>query len=418
VTTVAPGHHPVITGLGIVSPIGTGTEAFWSSALAGCSGIDWSSDPEVSELPHPCRIVARVRDFHPNDWMGGMHGRMAGRFSHFAVAATRMALDDSGLKSDSIESAHIKVAFGSSICGLADLHESSFTSFLRGGKILPWTMLEFPVHAATSHVGAEAGALGQPTSFATACCAGLDAIGWAADQIRGGSARVVLASASDAPLSPHTLMTFYAARTLSEWRGPPAEASRPFDLKRSGLVLGEGAATLIIEDEEYADARGAKRYATILGFGSASEGGELRTVDESGGFAARAMTMAIREAGLEPSAIDYVCAHGNSMVSYDAAETAALKRVFGDAARNTPVSSIKSMCGHALGAAGAMQALTGCLVLRDGIAPPTINYRYPDPSCDLDYIPNAARRIRARHVLIHSHSIGGTHLAMVLGKPL
>jgi 3-oxoacyl-[acyl-carrier-protein] synthase II len=411
-------RRPVITGLGIVSPIGIGTETFWQSALAGRSGLGWLSDPSAAELPAPCRIVGEVRDFCANDWMGGMYGKMAGRFSHFAVATTRMALEDSRLNSDGMPRQRIKVAFGSSICGLMDLHESSFASFLRGGKILPWSMPEFSVHAATSHVTAEAGALGQPSSFATACCAGLDAIGWAADQIRSGSALAVIAGASDAPLSPHILMTFHAAHTLSEWHGPPVEASRPFDRKRSGLVLAEGAATLVIEDDAYARARGAKRYATILGFGSASEGGELRTVEESGEAAARAMAMAIHNSSLDPSSIDYVCAHGNAMVNYDAAETAALKLALGTRARNTPVSSIKSMCGHALGAAGAMQAVTACLVIRDGFAPPTINYKYPDAACDLDYVPNTARRIRARHVLIHSHSLGGTHLALVLGPPL
>jgi 3-oxoacyl-(acyl-carrier-protein) synthase len=201
------------------------------------------------------------------------------------------------------------------------------------------------------------------------------------------------------------------------WDGPPEQASRPFDAQRSGLVLAEGAATLLVEDRTSANARGVQPYATILGFASTSEGGELRAVEETGEAAARAMSIAICQAGLTPHDIDYICAHGNSMLNYDAAETAAIKRAFGGHAANVPVSSIKSMCGHALAAAGAMQVLTACLVLRDGIAPPTINYQYPDPTCDLDYIPNVSRRIRARNILVHSHSIGGTHMAIVLGAP-
>jgi 3-oxoacyl-[acyl-carrier-protein] synthase II len=410
-------RQPVITGLGIVSPIGTGIDAFWKNALAGRSGLGWFMDPDRSTLPVPCQIVGAVRDFRANDWMGGMVGRMAGRFSHFAVAATRMAMQDSRFDRSAIPSDRIKVALGSSMGALADTFEQSFTRFLLGEQIQPWTMLEYPVHAATSHVSAESGASGHPASFSTACCAGLDAVAWASEQIRNGSAHAVIATAADTPLSKHTLLTFHATGALSMWDGPPEQASRPFDARRSGLVLAEGAATLLIEDQHSANARGASPYATILGFASISEGGELRAVDENGEAAARAMSLAISQAGLTPHDIDYICAHGNSMLNYDAAETAAIKRVFGKHSANVPVSSIKSMCGHALSAAGAMQVVTACLVLRDGIAPPTINYQYPDPVCDLDYIPNVSRRVRARNILVHSHSIGGTHMAIVVGSP-
>jgi 3-oxoacyl-[acyl-carrier-protein] synthase II len=349
--------------------------------------------------------------------MGGMHGRMAGRFTHLAVAATKMAIDDAQFKSSGTPPERIKVSFGSAINALQDIFETSFTAYLRRDIIQPWLMPEFPVHAATSHISAETGARGHPASFASACCAGLDAIGWAARQISEASADAVIAGASDAPLSKHILLTFHASGTLSTWTGAPEQASRPFDADRCGLVLAEGAATVILEEEIAARSRGARCYARILGFGSASEGGELRTVEASGQAAARAMTMAIHNSDLEPEDIDYFCAHGNSMVNYDAAETAALKLALGAHARNIPISSIKSMCGHALGAAGAIQTVATCLALRDSIVFPTINYERPDPRCDLDYVPSIARRARIRHAMVHTHSIGGTHLALILGAP-
>jgi 3-oxoacyl-[acyl-carrier-protein] synthase II len=408
-------RQAVITGLGIVSPIGIGTETFWANAIAGKPGVGHATLFDTSNLPRPCQVVGEVKDFDTKDWIGGIAGRMAARFSQFAVAASKMAVREGGLDEDRIPSKQVKVSFGSSMNGVVDINEPTFSAFQRGEKIVPWALLEFPVHAATSHVSAEAGALGHPTSFATACCAGLDAVGWAADQVVLGKATAAIAGATDTPLSPYVLNIFHAANTLATWEGPPEQASRPFDRRRSGLVLAEGAAAITIEEEASASMHGLPMYARILGFGTASEGGELRTVDESGQAAAAAMSMAIHNAGLAPGDIDYVCAHGNSMVNYDLAETAAIKLAFGRQAYNLAISSIKSFCGHALGAAAAMQIVATCLVLRHGIVPPTINLNDPDPQCDLDYVPNVARRARVRHALVHSHSIGGTHMVLILG---
>jgi len=405
----------VITGLGIVSPIGVGVRQFWQSAIEGRSGIRELTRSDGWSLSPECRIAGEISDFNADDWMGGMFGRMAGRFSHFAVASSRMALTESRLDRGEIPPDRIMVSFGSSMSGLVDIQEKTFSAYLRGEKVLPWTMLEFPVHAATSHVTAEIGARGHTASFATGCCAGLDALGWSVDQVRKGAATAVLSGATDAPLSEYSLTAFHASGALARWSGLPANASRPFDRRRSGFVLAEGAAAVVVEDEAVARARGVHMYARVLGFASTSEGGELRAVDERGEATAKAMRMAIERAGLVPKDIDYICAHGNSMINYDAAETAAIKSVFGKGAWSVPVSSIKSMCGHALGAAGTMQVVTACLVLRDGIAPPTINYEERDAACDLDYVPNVCRRIRARTVLVHSHSIGGTHMVVVLG---
>lgn len=407
-------RRAVITGLGIVSPIGTGIDAFWQSALNGRSGIGTITQFDTSRLPPDHRIAGEVHDFDATDWMGGMFGRMAGRFSHFAVAASRMAYRDARLDEWHLEPHSMRVAMGSTMSGLVHTHEPVFSAFLRGDRVVPWTILEYPVHAATSHVTAEVGALGHTASFATGCCAGIDAIAWATEQVQHRNAAVAIAGGVDTPLSEFSLKAFHASGALSRWDGPIAKASRPFDKLRSGFVLGEGAAAVVIEDENLALQRGARIYAHIAGFGSSSEGGELRTVDEEGKAAACAMSAAIADAGLSPSQIDYVCAHGNSMVNYDAAETAALKLTLGSHAWNVPISSIKSMCGHALGAAGPMQLVTACLAIRDGIVPPTINYEHPDPVCDLDYVPNLARRVRVRNVLMHVHSIGGTHMALTV----
>ncbi|PYN40568.1 MAG: hypothetical protein DMD95_21460 [Candidatus Rokuibacteriota bacterium] len=259
--------------------------------------------------------------------------------------------------------------------------------------------------------------MGQTTTFATACAAGLDAVGWAADQIREGRATAVIAGATETPLSEFMIKVFHSAGVLSKWPGPPEEASRPFDMWRSGLVLAEGAAMLTLESEEHARARNASVYARILGVASANEGAHLRKVDETGESVANAIENALRVADLAPNDIDFICAHGNSMQDYDAAETAGIKRVFGSHAWNVPISSTKAMCGQALAASSAMQVVVACLALKNQVVPPTINYETRDPRCDLDYVPNVLRVARVRTVLIHAHSLGGAHLAMIIGAP-
>ncbi len=407
-------RQPVITGLGIVSPIGIGAEKFWEAALAGRSGIGRPTLFDASKLPPECRMVGEVPGFDPKIWMPNLTYRTAGRFSQFAVAAAEMARSDSRLNSTDIPGERVKVAIGTSANGLADIHQPNFERFTQGRDIKPWASIEFPAHAATNHVATAGTIHGQTMTFATACVAGLDAIAWAADEIRRGNATAVVAGATEAPLSECTIAACQAAGVLSSWAGPPEEASRPFDQLRSGLVLAEGAAAVIVEEEEHARARGAPIYARVLGQGGASDGGNLRKIDESGASIARSMTFAMQNAELLPRDIDYICAHGNSMIDYDAAETAGIKRAFGKNAWNIPVSSLKSMCGQALAASSAIQVVAACLAIRDGIVPPTINYRVSDPACDLDYVPNVSRQGRLRNVLIHSQSIGGSHSVLIV----
>ena len=410
-------HQPVITGLGIVSPIGVGVDKFWAAAKAGKSGIRTPTLFDASKLPIDCRMVGEVPHFDPLDWMPARVARMAGRFSHFAVAAAKMARTDSGLDATNVLPERLKVAVGTSLSGETDVAQSNFLSFLGGSDIWPWAALEYPGHAATSHVAIDAKALGQTTTFATACAAGLDAIGWAAEEVKRGNADAALAGATETPLSEFIMMVFHSVGVLSKWQGPPEEASRPFDLWRSGLVLAEGAAVVSIEGEADARARGVPIYARILSIASANEGAHLRKVDETGEAVSRALEAAIRRADLSPGDVDFICAHGNSMQDYDTAETAGIKRVFGKHAWNIPVSSTKSMCGQALAASSAMQVIVSCLALKNQVVPPTINYCVPDPQCDLDYVPNVARTARVRTVLIHAHSLGGAHVAMILGAP-
>ncbi len=410
-------RQPVITGLGIVSPIGIGVDKFWVAALAGRSGISAPTIFDGSKLSPECRAVGEVQGFNPLDWMSPQTARIAARFSQFGIAAARMARVDSGLDVAGIPPEDLKVSVGNSMNGYVDLGESTFAALSRSRPVSPWMTNEYPAHAATSHIAIDVGAHAQTMTFSTACAAGLDAIGWAQTEVRRGHARAAIAGGTETPLSAYSLTFFHAAGVLSKWHGPPEEASRPFDQWRSGLVLAEGAAMVVIEDEEFARARGAPIYARILSFASASEGAHLRKVDESGETAARAITMALNQAGLDAKDIDFICAHGNSMPDYDAAETAGIRRALRAHAWNIPVSSLKSMCGQALAASSAMQVVSSCLTMRDNIVPPTINYKVPDPKCDLDYVPNVARVTRVRNTLIHAHSLGGSHVAMILGAP-
>jgi len=410
-------RQPVITGLGIVSPIGVGVETFWAAAKAGKSGIRTPTSFDSSKLPNDCKIVGEVPEFNPLDWMPARVARTAGRFSQFALAAAKMARTDSGLDTAHIDPEQVKVSIGTSMNGQVDLGESTFAAFLRGKDVLPWTTNEYPAHAATSHIAIDAHAHGQTTTFSTACAAGLDAIGWGAEEVRRGQAKAVIAGGTETPLSAYSLTLFHSVGVLSKWQGPPEEGSRPFELYRSGLVLAEGAAVVVVEDEETARTRGASIYARVLSFASTSEGAHLRKVDETGEAVAGAMTLALTRAELAPTDVDFICAHGNSMRDYDLAETAGIKRVFGKHAWNMPVSSLKSMCGQALAAGSAMQVVNTCLTLRDQIVSPTINYEIRDPTCDLDYVPNRARPARVRVALVHAHSLGGSHVAMILATP-
>jgi 3-oxoacyl-[acyl-carrier-protein] synthase II len=303
--------------------------------------------------------------------------------------------------------------------GAGDVYDTARTAFDKDGvKGIPiMSGIEFAAHAPVSHVSAELGIRGQAMTIASACSTGLDAIQWGFDQIQKDQADVVFAGSTEAPISEFCFATLCALGALSTFNDPPLRASRPYDRRRDGLVLGEGAAICVLEKLEHARDRGAHIYAEVLGHGTGNEGGFGNKMNAAELALTEAIVSALANSNLSPTDIDYVNAHGNSLPDYDLIETRALRLAFGQAAYCIPTSSIKSMIGHAMGAASAFQIAASCLTLEHSTIPPTINYEVPDPECDLDYVPNVARTSRVRTVLINAHAMGGTHSVLVLRKP-
>ncbi len=405
----------VITGLGVVAPNGIGKDAFWQNLIAGKSAVDYirAFDPS----PYPCKIAAEVRDFNAEDFMHPKKAKVMARFSQFGVAATRLALEDSGLRLTSELAAHTAITYGTSVNGGGDVAaegmQALLTTGLRGMK--PWSALEYPPHAVSSYIAIEFQITGPAISVSSNCCTGIDAINVGASFIRTGRATVAIAGGSDAPIFPLSFGAFCALGALSKRSDNPAKASRPYDLMRDGIVLSEGGATIVLEDAEHAQARGARIYGEVLGYGSASEAIGMRKGDLDGRTMAAAISKAIINAGFTSRDIDHVNAHGSSLPDYDICDTNALKRALGEHAHRIPIVSIKSMIGQPVSAAGSIQAAAACLSITHQVVPPTINQEFPDPRCDLDYVPNTARVARVRNVLINGHSFGGSVSALVIG---
>ena len=407
----------VVTGLGVVAPNGIGKETFWRNLIAGKSAIDYITafDP----TPYPCHVAGEIRDFDPKDFMHARRTKHRGRFSQFAVAAAKLALSDCGIDLGGEQQRRVVACLGTSMNGSGDVYEAARVAYDRDGmKGIPMMSgIEFAAHAPVSHISSELGIRGQGMTVASACATGLDAIQWGVDQIHEDRADVVFAGSTEAPISEFCFATLCALGALSKFDDPPLKASRPYDRRRDGLVLGEGAAICVLEELEHAIDRGAKVYAEVLGFGTGNEGGFGTKINAAELALTEAITTALATARKSPSDIDYINAHGNSLPDYDLIETRAFRAALGRAAYSVPTSSIKSMIGHAMGAASAFQVISSCLTLEHSVIPPTINYEVPDPECDLDYVPNHARASRARTVLINAHAMGGTHSVLILGKP-
>lgn len=407
----------VVTGLGVVAPNGIGKETFWRNLIAGKSAIDYITafDP----TPYPCHVAGEIRDFDPKDFMHARRTKHRGRFSQLAVAAAKLALSDCGIDLGGEQQRRVVACLGTSMNGSGDVYEAARVAYDRDGmKGIPMMSgIEFAAHAPVSHISSELGIRGQGMTVASACATGLDAIQWGVDQIHEDRADVVFAGSTEAPISEFCFATLCALGALSKFDDPPLKASRPYDRRRDGLVLGEGAAICVLEELEHAIDRGAKVYAEVLGFGTGNEGGFGTKINAAELALTEAITTALASARKNPSDIDYINAHGNSLPDYDLVETRAFRAALGRAAYSVPTSSIKSMIGHAMGAASAFQVISSCLTLEHSVIPPTINYEVPDPECDLDYVPNHARASRARTVLINAHAMGGTHSVLILGKP-
>ncbi len=407
----------VITGLGVVAPNGIGKDAFWDNLIAGKSAIDYITAFDASR--YPCRVAAEVKDFNPVDFMHVRRTKHRGRFSQFAVASAKLALKDAELDLEREVPERLVACLGNAMNGSGDVYEIARVGFDKSGVdgIPLMSGIEFAAHAAVSHVSAELGIRGQAMTIASACSTGLDAVQWGCSQIQADAADIVFAGSTEAPISEFCFATLVALGAISKFNDPPHRASRPYELRRDGLVLGEGSSTCILEDLDHAMARGAHVYAEVLGFGSGNEGGYGGKMNASELALKDAIIVALKASSRTPQTIDYINAHGNSLPDYDLIETRAFRETLGANAYSIPVSSIKSMIGHAMGAAASFQVAATCMTLEHGIVPPTINYETPDPECDLDYVPNEARVSRVRTALINAHAMGGTHSVLILGLP-
>ena len=407
----------VITGLGVIAPNGIGKEQFWDSLINGKSAVDFIKAFDAS--PYPCKVAAEVRGFYPREFVSVRSVKTAARFSQFALAATRLALTDSKLSIGSSLASETAICYGTSVSGSEVAEEASRSLWgPHKSDVKPWAALEYPSHAASSYIAIEFGITGPALSVSSNCCTGIDAIHTAASYIANGKVKVAIAGGSDAPLFPLPFAAFCALGALSARTDEPRKASRPYDLMRDGIVLGEGAATIVLEDLEVALDRGANIYAEVLGHAAASEAMGMRKGDLEGAIMASTLAAAVADAHLSPSDIDHINAHGSSLPDYDVCDTNGFKKALGTHAYSIPVTSIKSMIGQPVSAAGAFQIASACLSISNQMVPPTINQEVRDPKCDLDYVPNRARNARVRNVLVNGHSFGGSVAALVIGRPV
>ena len=405
----------VVTGLGVVSPLGIGTEPTWQGLIEGRSGIGRITKFDASD--YPAQIAGEVHGFDPGAWIDKKEVKKSDTFIHYAVAAAQMAANDAGFESAKEDPDRVGVVIGSGIGGLPLIEEMHKKLIERGpSRISPFFIPGLIVNLAAGHISIRFGARGPSSAPATACATGAHAIGDAAKIIRHDEADVMFAGGSEAVITSLAVGGFSAMRALSTRNDEPQRASRPWDLERDGFVMGEGAGVLILEEREHAIARGAKIYCEITGYGMTSDAFHITSPAEDGGGMARVMVRALKDAGLQPTDIGYINAHGTSTPVGDKTETIAIKTVFGDYAYKLPVSSTKSMTGHLLGAAGGLESAIAALVVERGILPPTINYENPDPECDLDYVPNTAREKKVRHVLSNSFGFGGTNATLIFSK--
>jgi 3-oxoacyl-[acyl-carrier-protein] synthase II len=405
----------VVTGLGVVSPLGTGVDENWEALCAGRSGIGRIKKFDASAFP--CQIAGEVKGFRSQDFMDKQQIRRFDIFIHYAVASARMAMEDSGLKIDESNGSLVGCITGSGLGGLEMLEHFHSILLERGPqRISPFFIPGMIANMAPGQIAIEFGAKGPNLSIETACAASSHAIGESFRMIREGIADAMITGGSEAVVTPLALGGFCSMRALSTRNDEPEKASRPFDLDRDGFVMGEGAGMLVLEEMDHALERGAKIYAEIVGYGMSADAYHISAPHPEGEGAINCMNMAIRYAGLEPGDVDYINAHGTSTKLNDLSETKAIKAVFNEHAYKLAVSSTKSMTGHLLGGAGGMEAVYCVLALERGIIPPTVNYETPDPECDLDYVPNVARKADIKVVMSNSFGFGGTNASLLFSS--
>lgn len=405
----------VITGVGVITGLGHDVDTFWSGLIEGRSGVGPVDLIDVTEFK--VRFAGQVRDFHPEQLFGPKESRHLDRFVQFALAAGDQAVKDSGIDFGTLPSHRCGVILGSGIGGLNEFEAQHKTFIERGpSRISPFTIPKLMVNAGSGHLSIRYGLTGPVSAIATACASAANAIGDAYRMIKSGLTDVMITGGSEAALTNMGMGGFAAMRALSTRNDAPEKASRPFDCDRDGFVLSEGAGVLVLEDAELAVKRNAPIYAEILGYGMSADGTHITAPDEHGRGAARAMSCALTDAQLAPEVIDYVNAHGTSTSLGDLAETRAMKTVFGDHARKLQISSTKSQLGHLLGASGGVEAIVCALAMRHDMLPPTINLEKPDPECDLDFIPNVARKSRIGYAMSNSFGFGGHNASLIFGR--
>ena len=401
--------------MGIIAPNGIGVNNFWDSLIHGRSGLKKISYFDASS--YPSQVAGEIRDFDPLKYVPPKSARRMDRFAQFAVATTQMALDDAKITAEERKSDRIGIALGSALGGVPS-GEEQHSIFIEKGlkRVDPLLAIKIFPGGATGQVSIEFGICGHSNSIGGACAAGTDNVGYGFYAIKNNLSDIMIAGGAEAPIVPLTFGAFCLIKALSERNGDPTKASRPFDKERDGFVMSEGAGTLILEDLEHALKRGAPIYAEILGYGTTNDSYHMAQPLPTGKQAKKAIELAIQEARIDRTEIDHINAHGSSTPLNDKIETKIIKEVFGEHAYNIPITAIKSMTGHALGAAGAIELIASVLTIKNQFIPPTINYEFPDPECDLDYVPNKGRKAPVNTVLKNSFGFGGKNSSIIIRK--
>lgn len=405
----------VVTGLGCITPIGTGLKAFWDALLAGKSGIDYISRFDTTD--YPTKIAAEVRDFAPESFIDKKEAKKMDRFTQFAVAASLIAVEDAQLKLEAVDAERFGVVLGSGIGGIETLEDQHSKLMEKGAKrVSPFFIPMMISNLGAGYVSIALGAKGPNTTVVTACASSTNAIGEAFKIIQRGDADLMITGGMEASITPLSIAGFCSMKAMSTHNEEPQKASRPFDANRDGFVMGEGSGILLLEELDHAIKRGAKIYAELVGYGMSADAHHITAPSPDGEGAARSMINALKDADINYEAIDYINAHGTSTPYNDKFETMAIKSVFKEHAGKLAVSSTKSMTGHLLGAAGGIEAIACIMAIREGKLPPTINLETPDPELDLDYVPNKYRERNVDFALSNSLGFGGHNATIIFKK--
>lgn len=408
-------HRVVITGMGVISPVGIGVLKFWESLTNGISGVDYVTAFDTSNFE--VKIGAEVKGFDPSEYLDRKEVRRMDRVSQFAVAASKMAVTDAKLTIDAENAEDIGVIIGSGIGGMKTFEEQTKTFLEKGpGRVSPFFIPMMIPDMNSGLVSIATGAKGPNHTVVTACASATHSIGDSLRIIQYGDAKAMITGGTEAAITGLAYAGFTSSGALSKKNEDPKSASRPFDLHRDGFVMGEGSGVLILEELEWALKRNASIYAEVVGFGETGDAHHMTAPDPEGDGAARAMTRALKDAGIGPEQISYINAHGTSTSANDKVETLAIRKIFGEFAGTVAISSTKSMTGHLLGAAGGIEAVASVLAIQNSLIPPTINYQTPDPECDLDYVPNRARKAELEYVMSNSLGFGGHNACLIFRK--